>query len=130
MIRSGLYFRQLVRPALSHVYFQRALPILVVYARANHSDDDLPPGFSDQLEACPLTARDLLHLDYAICLGFAAAQGSDPAALGAAPVLDWPGPGGFNGGFIAAGALVSRGIEGFFGELVEGGGVEGEGQDE
>src|SRR5436309_12391970 len=66
MIRSGLYFRQLVRPALSHVNFQRALPILVVYARANHNDDDLPPGFSDQMEACPLTLRDLLHLDYAI----------------------------------------------------------------
>lgn len=107
MIRSGLYFRQLVRPALSHVYFQRALPILVVYARANHSDDDLPPGFSDQMEACPLTLRDLLHLDYAICLGYAEELGAQAGKLAAIPVMPWPGPAGSGGVFIAADAAMT-----------------------
>jgi hypothetical protein len=104
LVRSGLYFRQVLRPALSHVYFQRAVPLLVVYAHANRGNGDLPPGFGDQMEACPLTARDLLHLDYAICLGYAEAQGIDPVALAALPLLDWPGPGGSNGLFIAADA--------------------------
>jgi hypothetical protein len=104
LVRSGLYFRQVLRPALSHVYFQRAVPLLVEYARANRGQGDLPPGFGDQLEACPLTARDLLHLDYAICLGYAEAQGNDPVALAALPLLDWPGPSGSNGLFIAADA--------------------------
>jgi hypothetical protein len=108
LVRSGLYFRQVLRPALSHVYFQRAVPLLVEYARANRGRGDLPPGFGDQLEACPLTARDLLHLDYAICLGYAEAQGNDPEALAASPLLDWPGPGGSNGLFIAADALGGR----------------------
>lgn len=109
MIRSGLYFRQLVRPALSHVYFQRALPILVVYSRSNHNDDDLPPGFSDQMEACPLTLRDLLHLDYAICLGYA----EDAGGKGAGPVMRWPGPVGTGGVFIAADAVISTQDEPF-----------------
>ena len=104
LVRSGLYFRQVLRPALSHVYFQRAVPLLVEYARANHTHGELPPGFGDQMEACPLTPRDLLHLDYAICLGYAEAQGHDPLTLAVLPVLDWPGPGGSNGIFIAADA--------------------------
>ena len=104
LVRSGLYFRQVLRPALSHVYFQRAVPLLVEYARANHANGELPPGFGDQMEACPLTPRDLLHLDYAICLGYAEAQGLDPSSLAFLPVLDWPGPGGSNGVFIAADA--------------------------
>ena len=104
LVRSGLYFRQVLRPALSHVYFQRAVPLLVEYARANHADGELPPGFSDQMEACPLTPRDLLHLDYAICLGYAETQGLDPSNLSLLPVLNWPGPGGSNGIFIAADA--------------------------
>ena len=104
LVRSGLYFRQVLRPALSHVYFQRAVPLLVEYARANHANGELPPGFSDQMEACPLTPRDLLHLDYAICLGYAEALGIDPSSLSLLPVLDWPGPGGSNGVFIAADA--------------------------
>jgi len=114
LVRSGLYFRQVLRPALSHVYFQRAVPLLVQYARANRGNGDLPPGFGDRMEACPLTARDLLHLDYAICLGYAEAQGTDPEALSMLPLLDWPGPGGTNGIFIAADALstvVTLGIE-------------------
>jgi hypothetical protein len=106
MVRSGLYFRQLVRPALSHAYFQRAIPILLVYARANHSDSDLPPGFSEQMEACPLTLRDLLHLDYAICLGYAEALSEDPVLRGVAPVMQWPGPAGSGGVFIAADAVM------------------------
>jgi hypothetical protein len=113
MIRSGLYFRQLVRPALSHVYFQRALPILVVYARANHNDDDLPPGFSDQMEACPLTLRDLLHLDYAICLGYAEEAGGNPGRSDLGPVMRWPGPVGTGGVFIAADAVISTQDEPF-----------------
>ena len=114
MIRSGLYFRQLVRPALSHVYFQRALPILIVYTRANHEDDDLPPGFSDQMEACPLTLRDLLHLDYAICLGYA-----EEGAAGSEPVMRWPGPTGTGGVFIAADAVISTQDEPFADEFEE-----------
>ena len=104
LTRSGLYFRQVLRPALSHVYFQRAMPLLVEYARANRLKGNLPPGFGDQMEACPLTPRDLLHLDYAICLGYAEARGIDPALLSLSPMLDWPGPGGSNGIFIAADA--------------------------
>ena len=113
MIRSGLYFRQLVRPALSHVYFQRALPILVVYSRANHNDDDLPPGFSDQMEACPLTLRDLLHLDYAICLGYAEELGGRTGRTDIGPVMRWPGPAGTGGVFIAADAVISTQDEPF-----------------
>src|SRR5580700_2493146 len=101
LVRSGLYFRQVLRPALSHVYFQRAVPLLLEYARANRGQGDLPPGFGDQLEACPLTPRDLLHLDYAICLGYAEAQSEDPSTLAALPVLDWPGPGGSSGVFLS-----------------------------
>ncbi|HZP82553.1 MAG TPA: hypothetical protein VFB21_13015 [Chthonomonadaceae bacterium] len=104
LVRSGRYFRQVLRPALSHVYFQRAIPLLMDYARANHGNGDLPPGFGDQMEACPLTARDLLHLDYAICLGYAEAQGSDLRALAGVPVLDWPGPSGTYSLFIAVDA--------------------------
>ena len=114
LVCSGLYFRQVLRPALSHVYFQRAVPLLVEYALANHRNKELPPGFGDQMEACPLTPRDLLHLDYAICLGYAEAQGYDPTTPAVLPVLDWPGPGGSNGIFIAAdapGGNTSRFIE-------------------
>lgn len=107
LVRSGLYFRQLLRPALSHVYFHRAVPLLQQYARANRGDEDLPPGFGDQLEACPLTPRDLLHLDYAICLGYAEAQGNDSRLLSLLPVLDWPGPVGHSGLFIAADAIMA-----------------------
>lgn len=117
MIRSGLYFRQLVRPALSHVYFQRALPILVVYSRANLNDDDLPPGFSDQMEACPLTLRDLLHLDYAICLGYAEEQGGNAGRTDGGPVMRWPGPVGTGGVFIAADAVISTQDEPFADEF-------------
>lgn len=111
LVRSGLYFRQLLRPALSHVYFHRAVPLLMQYARANHGDDDLPPGFGDQLEACPLTPRDLLHLDYAICLGYAESLGSDPLALQTLPVMEWPGPSGHSGIFIAADAILNTDAE-------------------
>jgi hypothetical protein len=61
------------------------------------------------MEACPLTARDLLHLDYAICLGYAESLGADPLALAAFPVLEWPGPAGHSGLFIAADAILSPG---------------------
>ncbi|GEM_PF-1907906 len=104
LIRSGLYFRQILRPALSHVYFQRAVPLFVKYAQANHGSGDLPAGFSEQLSACPLSPRDLLHLDYAICLGYAEAQGHRSVAPTALPVMAWPGFGGVNGVFIAADA--------------------------
>jgi hypothetical protein len=139
LVRSGLYFRQVLRPALSHVYFQRAVPLLVEYARANRGLGDLPPGFGDQLEACPLTPRDLLHLDYAICLGYAEAQGTDPKALATLPLLDWPGPGGSNGLFIAAdapaiiGALERMGLEKLMNDLEieeEDEGVEDDGDEE
>lgn len=99
LVYSGRYFRRLLRPALSHVYFQRAVPLLVAYARANHGAEDLPPGFSDEMEACPLTARDLLHMDYAICLGYAEAQGENPVGCS---VMEWPGPSGLSNFFIAA----------------------------
>ncbi|HZO89410.1 MAG TPA: hypothetical protein VFB38_13855 [Chthonomonadaceae bacterium] len=100
LVRSGRYFRQVLRPALSHVYFRRALPLLVEYARANHGDGDLPASFGEQMEACPLTPRDLLHLDYAICLGYAEAQ-SEGLTPTVAPVLEWPGPNISHALFIA-----------------------------
>lgn len=110
LIRSGRYFRQVLRPALSHVYFQRAMPLLVEYARANHGAGELPPGFGDQMEACPLTAVDLLHLDYAISLGMAEAQGPVPRKKPEIPILRWPGPEGNSGIFIAADALLMQEI--------------------
>ena len=120
LMRSGLYFRQVLRPALSHIYFQRAVPLLVVYARANHGHGELPPGFGDQMEACPLSPRDLLHLDYAISLGYAEAVGNDLNVLALSPVMEWPGPGGSSGLFIAADALLrgdtlagENGLDGF-----------------
>jgi len=118
LVQSGFYFRQVLRPALSHAYFQRAIPLLVQYARANHSGKDLPPSFVDQLHACPLTPRDLLHLDYAICLGYAEAQGCDPDILAALPVLDWPGPGGGNL-FAAADAPFSPEEDTYLGDTDE-----------
>lgn len=106
LVRSGLYFRQVLRPALSHVYFKRAVPILIEYARANHRDGGLPPGFGEQMEACPLTPRDLLHLDYAICLGYSEMKARDTDARTEVPVLSWPGPGGNSGIFVAADAII------------------------
>ncbi len=117
MIRSGRFFRQVVRPALSHVYFLRAMPLLVEYARANQGDGELPPGFNEQMEACPLSPRDLLHLDYAICLGYVEAQGLNPRRLKTIPVLDWPGPSGFGGVFIAADALIAYDLSGLDEEM-------------
>jgi hypothetical protein len=120
LVRSGRYFRQVLRPALSHVYFQRAIPLLLEYARANRDNNDLPPGFGEQMEACPLTPRDLLHLDYAICLGYAEALGADRRALRTAPLLDWPGPVGLHGVFIAVdsvdGGVLERAEEVMFEE--------------
>ena len=113
MVRSGRFFRQVLRPALSHVYFHRAIPLLLEYARSNHENSDLPPGFSDQMEACPLSPRDLLHLDYAISLGYVEAVGLDPRLLQSMPVMDWPGPSGHNGVFIAADAAVTENMEMF-----------------
>ena len=78
-MRSGVYFRQILRPVLSHAYFQRALPLLHEYAAANHRDVELPPGFRERLDACPLSPRDLLHLDYAICLGYVELEGVNPS---------------------------------------------------
>jgi hypothetical protein len=101
LVRSGRYFRQVLRPALSHVYFQRAIPLLLEYARANRDNNDLPPGFGEQMEACPLTPRDLLHLDYAICLGYAEALAAERRESRSAPLLDWPGPAGLHGVFIS-----------------------------
>lgn len=111
LIRSGLYFRQVLRPALSHVYFLRAMPLLVEYARANHGRADLPPGFGDQMEACPLTPRDLLHLDYAISLGLAESQGHGTHDGGSMEMIEWPGPGGGAGLFIAADAIAATMLE-------------------
>lgn len=108
LIRSGLYFRQVLRPALSHVYFQRAVPLLVEYSKANRDRGDLPPGFGDQLEACPLTPRDLLHLDYAICLGFAVEQSFVPDPTPTSPMMNWPGPNGANGLFLAVDAVTRQ----------------------
>lgn len=104
MIRSGFYFRQLVRPAFSHVYFQRAMPLLEVYAEANRNETELPPGFVDQMNACPVTMRDLLHLDYAISVGFAEIGQSENSGRDA-KVQTWPGPAGV-GVFIPVDAQV------------------------
>jgi hypothetical protein len=115
LMRSGVYFRQILRPGLSHTYFQRALPLLQEYAAANREELDLPPGFRERLDACPLSPRDLLHLDYAICLGYVEIEGLDPRALLTKPVMQWPGPGAVSGVFIAADALLASGVE-IFGE--------------
>ncbi|HLK56631.1 MAG TPA: hypothetical protein VKU00_08710 [Chthonomonadaceae bacterium] len=111
LMRSGIYFRSILRPALSHAYFQRAVPLLAEYAQANRNESDLPPGFGDRLQACPLTPRDLLHLDYAICLGYAEAVQSHTASVSQAPVMDWPGLGVDNGIFIPADALQAFAME-------------------
>jgi hypothetical protein len=113
LMRSGVYFRQILRPGLSHTYFQRALPLLHEYAAANREELDLPPGFRERLEACPLSPRDLLHLDYAICLGYVEIEGLDPRSLLSKPVMQWPGPGAVSGVFIAADALLASGVEVF-----------------
>jgi hypothetical protein len=110
LVRSGRFFRAVMRPALSHVYFQRAVPLLIEYSRANHGSD-LPPGFGDQMDACPLTARDLLHLDYAISLGYAEELGHNPMRLAGLPVLEWPGPDSFGGVFVAADVMLARQLE-------------------
>lgn len=119
LLRSGRYFRQILRPALSHVFFLKAMPLLKEYARANRGLGDLPPGFGDQMAACPLSPRDLLHLDYAISLGFVEAQGLNPKRLAKHPVMDWPGPGGGNSVFIAADALFTADIEELMEEFAE-----------
>lgn len=119
LIRSGIYFRQILRPVMSHTYFLRAEPLLLEYAEANRTDSDLPPGFRERMEACPLTPRDLLHLDYAICLGYAEMQGHDPAVLASKPVMDWPGSGAVTGAFIAADALLASGEATFVEEQEE-----------
>ncbi len=119
LMRSGVYFRQILRPGLSHTYFQRALPLLVEYASANRQEVDLPPGFRDRLDACSLSARDLLHLDYAICLGYVELEGLDPSALLTRPVMQWPGPGAISGVFIAADALLMSGVE-IYGDIDDG----------
>ena len=105
MIRSGAYFRQLVRPAFSHIYFQRAMPLLDVYAETNRRDSELPPGFGDQMSACPVTMRDLLHLDYAISLGIAENEPTGAPHKLKGAVLQWPGP--IVNGFVPADALIS-----------------------
>lgn len=98
MVRSGLFFRHLVRPAFSHVLFQRALPILTVYSRSNRTEEELPPGFSQQMEACPLSLRDLMHLDYAISLGLA--EEESILIPSEKPIMDLPGSMGMTSGYI------------------------------
>lgn len=56
------------------------------------------------MEACPLSPRDLLHLDYAICLGYSEIAQTNADLRSASSVLDWPGPPGHSGVFIAADA--------------------------
>ena len=92
LMRSGRFFQIVLRPALSHVYFQRAVPILLEYARANRGMSELPPGFGEQMVACPLTHRDLMHLDYAICLGISEAQSKSLFLAQNFSELEWPGP--------------------------------------
>lgn len=102
LLRSGRFFRQVVRPALSHVYFFKVLPLLQEYSRANHGAGELPPGFGTQMEAHSLTARDLLHLDYAISLGYVETFG-----IVNSPVLGWPGPDLYHAPVISADARPS-----------------------
>lgn len=117
MVRSGLYFRQLIRPAFSHVYFQRAVPLLQVYAQSNKKDADYPPGFTEQMVACPVTLRDLAHLDYAICLGFSEDTRSQIGQELQNSVLGWPGPADNSGIFIAADAILIAAGNPFIDEL-------------
>ncbi len=92
LMRNGKYFRNVVRPVFSQVFFLKTVPLLTEYARANHGIAELPPGFMEQMQACPITPRDLLHLDYAICLGYAEAHvGKSNSQY---PPLGWPGPSG------------------------------------
>ncbi len=43
------------------------------------------------MQACPLSPRDLLHMDYAICFGYAELYGLS-AHRQQPELLDWPGP--------------------------------------
>lgn len=118
LVRSGVYFRRLLRPALSHVYFHRAVPLLEEYARVNSGQDEFPAGYREKLEACPLTLRDLLHLDYAICLGYAEAIAAERAPSEVLPILTWPGPPGDSAIFVSVDAdTVSEPEEDLLGDL-------------
>ena len=68
LIRSGRYFRQVLRPALS--------------------------------------ARDLLHLDYAISFGISDPKSGVPFAQNTVPT--WPGPELHNATFVAVDALLAQ----------------------
>lgn len=90
LMQNGLLYRQMVRPALSHLNFTKVVPLLTEYARASSRDIELPPGFEGQMEALSITPRDLLHLDYAICMGYSHIHSKDSGHN--TPVLVWPGP--------------------------------------
>ena len=102
LVNSGAFFRQLLRPVLSHAFFQRALPLLQEYARSNSAEKDPPPGFRDRLEASLLSPRDLIHLDYAICLGYLDIIATETGMPGGNFVMQWPGPAALAGAFVAS----------------------------
>jgi hypothetical protein len=101
LVNNGAFFRQLVRPGLSHAFFQRALPLLQEYARSNRSDKDLLPGFRERLEANMLSPRDMIHLDYAICLGYLDLTTPERPGVDNG-IMHWPGPASLNVGFVAS----------------------------
>jgi hypothetical protein len=102
LVNSGAFFRQLLRPVISHAFFQRALPLLQEYARSNSADKDPSPGFRDRLEASMLSPRDLIHLDYAICLGYLDIVAAESGLPGGSFVMQWPGPASVGGTFVAS----------------------------
>ena len=101
LVNNGAFFRQLVRPGLSHAFFQRALPLLQEYARSNSTDNVLLPGFRERLEANMLSPRDMIHMDYAICLGYLDLNTPEPSAAENG-IMQWPGPATSNAGFVAS----------------------------
>lgn len=78
------------------------------------------------MDACPLSPRDLLHLDYAICLGYSEGAKSNFDLKSASSVMDWPGPPGHSGVFIAADAPFQALTEEFEAEF----GLDGDGDED
>lgn len=111
LMRSGAFFGQILRPGISHLRFHRALPLLQEYAASNNRHISVGPSFDERLDACAITPRDLLHLDFAICLGYAQLEGCTETEIKQPPVLAWPGPNAQGGLFVADDAILESGLD-------------------
>jgi hypothetical protein len=89
MVRSGVLFKEVLRYMMTPIVLARAVPLLAYYARANYAGGDLPPDFEERLEASGLTIKDLVHLDFAISIGYAESSGNDAPEVGPVPAMEW-----------------------------------------